>query len=319
MARISIKDILKDYEFQKGHEFKTCKLHVTFTRNDRPRKGSQMTEELEVQKALWLYSNDNQVEGFYKLLSLTTNGVPLAQYHLGLMCQENQLLFLASDIWQDLLDHKVQPRRPVAELLYEIYSWTGDIPSTEDLIKKEKLSSFKKDLASRNYVSDRQKTASMAGGFLVAERKASKLLEESWSYEESLKLLEAKANLSVIASQVAYSQEPFVGGASVLVSGSDIWTEDLEERLNDAVASWKSVRSCATELISELSQIGDEHSSELAKVASVALEAQERLFFFAGNMAVEDKETKSAVNNIACALQRTNKVASNYYSGLAGN
>jgi hypothetical protein len=278
-----------------------------------------MSDELEVKKALWLYSNDNEVDGFDKLLALTTSGVPLAQYHLGLICQENQLLFLASDIWQDLLEHEVEPRKPVTELLYEIYSWTGDIPSTEDLIKNEKLSSFKKDLASRNYISDREKTASMAASFLVLERKSSKSLERSWSYEESLKLLEAKANLSVIASQVAYSQEPFVGEASLLVSGSEIWTEDIAERLNDAVASWKDVRSTATEIISNLSQIGKDQSTEMAKVATIALEAQERLFFFAGDMNIEDEDSKLGVNNIAYGLQWTNKVASSFYAGRAGN
>jgi hypothetical protein len=104
-----------------------------------------------------------------------------------------------------------------------------------------------------------------------------------------------------------------------LVSGSEIWTEDLDERLNDAVASWKDVRSSATELIGDLSQIGKDQSPEMAKVATIALEAQERLFFFAGNMNMEDENSKLGVNNIAYGLQWTNKVASSFYAGLGEN
>jgi hypothetical protein len=62
-----------------------------------------MTDALKVEKALWLYNNGNDVKGFDDLLALSTNGVPLAQYHVGLICQKSCLLYLAGDIWQDLL------------------------------------------------------------------------------------------------------------------------------------------------------------------------------------------------------------------------
>jgi hypothetical protein len=272
-----------------------------------------MAIELELQKALWLYNNDHEVDAFNKLLALATNGEPLAQYHFGVICQENSLLYLASDTWQDLLAHDVEPRKPVAELLYEIYSWTGDMASTEDLITQEKLQELRNDLAARNYIADRAKTASMAGGFLVAARQATQALSESWTYKEALKFLEAKANLSVLSSQIAYSEEPFVGGQSVIASGSDIWTEDLEKVLNDAITSWKDVREYAVELIIQLSQQGKDDSPEIAKVSGIALEAQERLFFFAGSIAIAEEDTKICLNNIAYGLQWTNKVASSFY------
>jgi hypothetical protein len=272
-----------------------------------------MTIELEVQKALWLYHNDHEFDAFNKLLTLATAGEPHAQYYFGLICQENKLLYLASDTWQDLLAHEVEPRKPVAELLYEIYSWTGDIASTEYLITEENLPQLRNDLAARNYIADRAKTATMAGGFLVAARQATQALSESWTYKEALKLLEAKANLSVISSQIAYSEEPFVGGQSVIASGSEIWTEDLDKVLNDAITSWKDVRDTAVELILQLSEQGKDDSPEVAKVSGIALEAQERLFFFAGSIELSEEDAKICLNNIAYGLQWTNKVASSFY------
>jgi hypothetical protein len=153
----------------------------------------------------------------------------------------------------------------------------------------------------------------MAGGFLVAARQATQALSKSWTYKEALRLLEAKANLSVLSSQIAYSEEPIVGGKSVIASGLDMWTENLEQILNDAVASWKDVRRYAVELIIQLSQQGKDDSPEIAKVSGIALEAQERLFFFAGSIAIAEEDTKICLNNIAYGLQWTNKVASSFY------
>jgi hypothetical protein len=178
------------------------------------------------------------------------------------------------------------------------------------------LKALRKDLESRNFVSDREETASMAGGYLVAERKATQALSSSWSYKQALNLLESKANLAVLASQIAYSGEPFVGGQSVLVSGNDMWSESLDERLNDAVKSWKEVRLESVELLMKLSEMGKDDSPEMAKVATIALEAQERLFFFNGSMNVEDEDTKISVNNIAYGLQWTNKIASHLYLAI---
>lgn len=270
--------------------------------------------ELELKKARWLYQSGQEVAAFQKLTALTAKGHASAQHLMGLICQENRLLFMAEDIWIDLLNHRVSPRKQVAEFLYQILTWRGDFLGASELVKDEGLINLKRDLADRNFISDKSKLLKMAGSFQLAAIKAQKKLESQWTFEASLAQIEAKANLATLSSQLYYSGESFTPENIGMLSGDNLWTVDMKSELDNPEEIWSQVRRLASILIGDIAENGDHSKENMSKVATIGLEAQERLFFFNGRLGVEDAEAKQHLTNIAYGLQWTNRIASAFYS-----
>ena len=269
-----------------------------------------------VEKATEAYRSGKKVEAFAALLDLARNGDALAQYRAAMVCQENMLLYMASDLWNDLLNYQVEPRDVVAKEEYEILMWVGDIKAARKFISTEKMTHLQADLESRDYVQDSSNATKIVGSNAMSLLKLESQRDFDNDFEAGLKALELRCNIATIASQLMLAGKKLDTEGALLLSGEKLWTQDLQDLTNDPLLSWSEVRRIAAHLLGDMSLKPSTPGRLVESIALLGQQAQERIFFLQGNMQVSDEEDKSYLQNIALGIQTRNPVASEFYLKL---
>lgn len=268
----------------------------------------------DTQSALEAYKNGYPVEGFQALLNLSISGDPTAEYWAALICQENMLLFLASDLWNDLLKFDAKPRNKVAKEEYEILVWQGNLGGARDFVSKEGLFEMEGDIESRDLVTDDNKLLRVVGNNIRELLETNSDSYPTTKFREAVRELELKANLGAIASQLHHAKKRTPKTNSMLVSGHQLSFFDFAEYVDDAEGKWADIRYEAARLIGDLNTEKDKTLQK--KIADIGQEAIERLFFLRGSIKVESEDDIRCLQNIGLALRDTKPVASNYYLAL---
>lgn len=271
----------------------------------------------DLQAAINQYKSGDKVAAFQSFMGLSMSGDATAEYWAAMVCQENMMLFLASDLWNDLLVHQAEPREGIAKEAYEILMWQGRLREARSFIKRERFNQLKDDIESRDYVSNSEEMTRQVATFANALSKLDVDEYPTTKFNDALKQLELKSNLGTISSQLYYEGKTLGENQTMIVRGDDVFGLDLEEYVSDAEAIWEEVRDDAARLLGDLSQSKSPSESLRQSIADLGQQALERLFFIKGSMSLETTLEKNCATNIGIALRQSRPVASVYYLALA--
>ena len=243
----------------------------------------------------------------------------------GILAQENGLLFIASEIWNELLIQgtqpnqkiAIQPFQEIANQQFEILIWMGDLEAARRFANTYVLpEKTRRELAERDFL-DPETFHKLLAEYNYRLNRLSEEGKASWTFENLFAQLEVKANIATLASQIHYFSGFYDESATVLVNDTLVEVDSFA--LRDAKKRWELVvRDCAHQ-IAFLSLQGESARDNIYKVAKLGQQAQERLFFFQGDFEIhgEDQDAKDYLNSIALGLKSHSSLASWMYRMLS--
>ena len=284
-------------------------------------------KNVHVAYALSLYKMGRSIEAFEQLLSMTSDGVVEAQFLLGKICKENFFSYLEADIWEDLLAHNVEPRREVAELLYQSYRERGDSTSARRITEKENLSLAKEDLNNWDIFQDTKRVFKEANRIVREAHSLGYELQSKRTFEVHYKLLKSMSELANLKSQFKYSglsEDVFRGHglfSGVNLFDGDFLLNDLADLLAEARQAWEEMRWVSSNLIVEYHAKGSFEPKQLFLLARIGQDAQEQINFFRDSFKLEnnDDKAKQELFNISFGLKFENSLAAWYYDHIVQN
>jgi hypothetical protein len=274
----------------------------------------------KVESALLQYALGRRIEAFEQLLGMTSEGVAQAEFALGKICKENNFSYLESDIWADLLSHKVQPRSEVAYLLYENYRGRGDSTSARKIAQEENLASAKEDLSTWDIFNDTEKVYKEANRIIREGHSIGYELQSNRTFELHYKYLKSICELAHLKSRFKYSgisEGTFKrhGMLTANLMDGDVLLNDMADVLANPLPAWEEVRSFCSDLIYQYHAKRPFVPEQLFLLAKIGQDAQERISFLRNSdeIDIRDEKAKQELTNIIFGLQQGNDLAGWYY------
>lgn len=270
---------------------------------------------VDVSAALEAYKQGSKLKAFQSLMDMAMAGNPAAEYWAAMICQENMMLFVASDLWNDLLKFEAEPRHLVAKQEYEILIWQGKISDATEFVIREGLDELE-DIASRDMLGDDDFLVRQIGSNVNELIKLTPDEYPTTKFREALRALEIRSNLGAISSQMLHAGKALDNTNVAFARNDHFQYLDFSPYVEDAEKVWTGIAYDASRIIGDISQRDEDLSAIRLEFALLGQQAIERLFFLKGDMVLTTDFDRLLVTNIALALEDKYPVANAFYLGL---